>query len=104
MEKEIKMKTIKTIREDLKEIRYYYSKQKDFDHASKMGIPSLVIEKVDRYNQAMKNAPIRLYDLYVTAYVNNNSLVTIADDWGLSDDYVKQLNRKLYDFLLSSTL
>jgi len=39
------MITINQIREDLREIRYYYSKQKVFDQASKTVIQSSVIDK-----------------------------------------------------------
>jgi len=96
------MLTIQQIREDLKDIRYYYSKQKMFDHASKTVIQSSVLDKVNRYNQAVKDAPARLYDIYVSLYVQNNSQEALAYDWDYSPDYIKQLNKKLCDFLLKA--
>ena len=66
------MKTKEEVRDDLKEIRYYCSKQRDFENAAKTIGSSTVVEKVKAYNEAIQTAPIRLYDLYVSLYVNNN--------------------------------
>lgn len=94
------MLTLQKIREDLKEIRYYYSKQKMFDSVSKTVIQSSVLDKVNVYNQAVKDAPARLYDLYVSLYVMNNTQETLAFDWDCTPDYIKQQNKKLCEFLL----
>lgn len=95
------MLSIQQIREDLREIRYYYSKQKMFDSAAKV-IASALLEKVDRYNQAMKGAPARLYEVYISLYVQNNTQAALAYDWDLSVDYLKLLNRQLCEFLQKS--
>lgn len=94
------MVTMQAIREDLKEIRYYYSKQKLFDSASKCVVESSVLEKVNRYNQAVKNAPARLYDLYISVYTQNNTLFAMTYEWDYCYDYIKQLNKQLCEFLL----
>ena len=47
------MKTKEEVREDLNEIRYYCSKQKDFENAAKTIGSSAVVEKVKTYNEAM---------------------------------------------------
>ena len=60
------MKTKEEVREDLKEIRYYCSKQRDFENAARTVGSSTVVEKVKTYNEAIQTAPIRLYDLYVS--------------------------------------
>jgi len=96
------MLTIQKIRDDLKEIRYYYSKQKMFDNASKTVVQSSVLNKVERYNQAVKDAPARLYDLYISLYVYNNSQATLAYDWDLAEVYIRELNKKLCEFLLKA--
>lgn len=96
------MLTKQQIREDLKDIRYYYSKQKLFDSASKTIVQSSVIEKVNRYNQAVKDAPARLYDLYISLYVQNNSQTAVAYDWNRSNDYIKLLNKLLCEHLLKA--
>lgn len=92
--------TIQKIREDLKDIRYYYSKQKIFDSNLKIVVQSSVVEKVNRYNEAVKNAPARLYDVYVSLYVQNNTQEALAFDWDFSPEYIKLLNRQLCEFFL----
>lgn len=92
--------TIKQIRDDLKDIRYFYSMQKLFEQASRSVVQNSVHKKVDRYNKAIKDAPVKLYALYITLYVDNNSQATIADDWNLTPNYIKELNLKLCEYLL----
>ena len=94
------MLTIQKIREDLKEIRYYYSKQKMFDSVSKTVIQSSVLDKVNKYNQAVKDAPARLYDLYISLYVYDNTQEALAYDRDCSCDYIRQLNKRLCEYLL----
>ena len=96
------METLQTIREDLREIRYYYAKKKQLDTALEKIAPSCALDKVLRYNEAIKQAPIRLYDLYISLYVENNTQVALAYDWGYSNDYIKQLNKQLCEFFLNS--
>ena len=93
------MPTIQQIRRDLEEIRYYYAKQKEFDGASKNVGASSIAAKVERYNAAVRKAPPRLYDVYVSLYVNNNTQLVLSFDWDCSPDYVKRLNRRLCEFL-----
>lgn len=91
--------TFKEIREDLKEIRYYYSMQNLFMFGAKITPPQYVLKKVEKYNNAISLAPARLYALYVGLYLHNNTQATLAEDWGFSSEYVKQLNNRLCDFL-----
>ena len=44
------MLTHEKIREDLREVRYYYSMQDLFDSAAKTVKPIAILEKVSRYN------------------------------------------------------
>lgn len=92
------MLSIQQIRADLKEIRYYYSKQKEFDGFSAL-LKNTIFQKVQVYNAAISKAPIRLFELYVVLYMQNNSLAALAYDWDLSNDYVKDLNRQLCQYL-----
>lgn len=92
------MVTMQAIREDLRQIRYYYSKKKAFEDAAKYVIPSSVLEKVDRYNQAVKDAPPRLYDIYVALYVQNNTQAALAYEWDYCNDHIKRLNKQLCEY------
>ena len=50
------MLSLSTIREDLKDIRYYYARKEMFDEAFKCTGENAVVEKVQVYNEAMKSA------------------------------------------------
>lgn len=91
--------TVKEIREDLREIRYYYGMSDLFKAGSKLIPPQAIVEKVERYNKAISTAHAKLYAVYVGLYVHNNTQAVLAEDWGFTDEYIKQLNNKLCDFL-----
>ena len=95
------MITIDQIREDLRDIRYYYSMQKLFDSATKSVKAVAVLNKVEQYNAIMQNAPAKMYIIYVSLYVNNNSQAKLAENWGFTREYVKELNQKLVEYLQS---
>ena len=57
--------TVEEVRNDLKEIQYYYAHEKEFARADRIVGQSNVREKADRYNAAVRTAPPVLYDLYV---------------------------------------
>ena len=94
------MKTINIVREELSDIRHYYANIKDFERVSKeIGNPN-ALEMVETYNRVVKKAPIKLFNLYVCLYIDNNSQETVSIDWGYSVGYIKKLNKKLYDFFV----
>lgn len=93
------MLTINQVREDLKEIRYYYSMQELFDSAANTVKPVAILNKVERYNAAIKAAPARLYILYISLYVKNNTQAALADEWGYTREYIKEINQKLVEYL-----
>ena len=91
--------TIKEIRNDLLEIKYYYARQSDLDVACKtIGVNS-VIDKVNKYTEAMKDATAYLIDIYVGLYVQGNTQMSLADEMELSVEYVRTQNRKLIQYL-----
>ena len=96
------MLTAVQVRNDLREIRYYYAMKELFDRSSKTVKPLAVIQKVERYNTAMQNAPARLFILYVSLYVENNTQTVLAEEWQLTPDYMKELNNKLIAYLQSA--
>ena len=91
--------TLDQVKSDLKEIQYYYAKQKELDGASRTIGASKIAKKVELYNAAVRNAPVKLYEVYVSLYVNNNTQLTLSLDWDCSLEYVKRLTRKLRLFL-----
>ena len=75
------MITVKEIRDDLKDIKYYYSRKEKIDKASESVGANEIYKKVEKYNKAICKAPLRMYDLYVGLYQENNENedVTIID-------------------------
>lgn len=91
--------TVKEIKEDLKEIRFYYANQDMFNRSAKVVSAEAILHIVDKYNNAIKNASGKLYLLYMSLYVYNNSQITLADDWGTTAEKICTYNQQLIDFL-----
>ncbi len=82
--------TKEEIRNDLKDIRYYYSMERLFLSGESVVRADEVIDKVKRYNAVMSKAPAKLYAVYMGLYVNNNSQSALAEDWGYTERYIKK--------------
>ena len=91
--------TIKEIKNDLKEIRYYYALVESLKLGSKLIPPQDIIEKVERYNEIIKKAPVQFYALYVGLYVSNNTQSELAEKWKVGKDFIKKLNAKFCTYL-----
>ena len=87
------------IRSDLKEIRYYYSRKAMFDECKSIVIGSSIMEKVRRYNEAVKTAPPRLYDMYMMLYMKGYTQEGTAAELNYTPVYIQMLNKKLLLFL-----
>lgn len=92
--------TIQDIKDELQEVKYYYRHKAMFDRALSTVSKNKVLEKVTRYNDLVQDAPAQLFGLHVAIYTENNTQLDVALDWGLSEGYVKNLNRKLCEYLL----
>lgn len=93
------MSDLEKVREDLKDIRYYYAHKQVFERASAKQIVNNVIRKAERYNRAMEQAPPILFDLYVSLYIQNNTQAAFAYDRDYSVNYIKDLNNSLCDYI-----
>ena len=91
------METAK-IREDLKDIRYYYSRKAMFEKASASVGENSILKKIETYNRLVRLAPPRLYDLYVSLYLENNTQESLSDKLGYSVEYISKLNSQLIKF------
>ncbi len=90
--------TIEQIKSDLREIQYYYAHEKEFTGAAKIIGRSAILEKAERYNAAICNAPSKLYYVYLSLYIHFNTQMVVADDMDCSVGHVKRLNRELCEF------
>ena len=93
------MLTLTTIRNDLKDIKYYYSRKALFDKAFEYTGENDVIKKVERYNDVMRLAPPKFYDLYYSLYIMNHTQESYSDELGFTPEYIQMLNKKLLKFL-----
>lgn len=93
------MKTAENIREDLKNIRYYYSRKEVFDRASISVGQNSTLETIQKYNEAICSAPPRLYDLYVSLYLQNNTQDSLSMKLGYTVEHISRLNGQLVKFL-----
>lgn len=91
--------TLNEIREDLREIRYYYTHKKAFDGAVKLIGTNTVVEKVERYNKVLCAAPARMYDLYLGLYVNGYTQEAYAEEMGYCPQHIQELNAQLVKYL-----
>ena len=92
------MMSMLQIRKDLRDIRYYYSKQKEFETAARAVGMHEIAETAERYNAAVRKAPLRLYDVYVSLYIYNNTQLVLSFDWDCSVEYIRRLNKQLCEF------
>lgn len=93
------MVSLNKIREDLKEVRYYYGRKAVMDEAFESISTNTVLDKVFRYNDAVRTAPPRLYDLYVCLYTKNYTQEHLALELNYTPEYVQMLNKQLLLFL-----
>ena len=95
------MLTLATIRNDLKDIRYYYSRKKMFDEAAACTGVNDVLAKTKKYNDAVVKASPKLYDLYVSLYIKNHTQESLSNELGYTPEYIQMLNKQLLKFLQS---
>lgn len=90
---------LKQIREDLKNIRYYFARKELLDKAIQYSGKSALQAKIEMYNAAMQSAPPKLLDIYYSLYVKNHTQESLADELGFTVDYIYRLHKTLLKFL-----
>ena len=90
--------TLNEIREDLRDIRYYYSR-KEFLEANADLAESKIKKKVEKYNRAIRNAPPKLLDIYLNLYRKGYTQEATAAILGYSPQYINLLNNNLLIYL-----
>ena len=93
------MKTFKEVRDDLRNIRFYYANYDKFQRAFEHIGQNSVIDTVNEYNVAIKRAPPKLFGLYVSLYTKNNTQAATANEMNFSESYIQKQNDKLIGFL-----
>ena len=93
-----KMKDINEIRDDLKEIRYYYNRASIFEEGEKVIGLNDVYNKVELYNSTIRRARPMLYDIYIGLYVHCLTQHSLALEMGYTREYIQQLNKEVLVF------
>ncbi len=93
------MITLNEIRADLRDIKYYYARRKMFYQTSNVVGRNIIMEKVELYNACVCSAPPRLYDIYVSLYLNNHTQESLSENIGYTVEYISKLNGQLIRFL-----
>ena len=92
------MPTLNFIREELKEIRYYISRKEIFDKVVHCVGKNAIERRLEIYNKYICEAPPRLYDLYVSLYLDNNTQESLSEKLGYSMEHICRLNTQLVKF------
>lgn len=71
------------IKQELKELKYYYWMKSTIDRNTKVVPPEHILNVVDRYTNLMKNAESQVYGIFVQVYVENATLTAIATTEGI---------------------
>lgn len=91
--------TIKEIRNELRQVRYYYSNKKEMDRVLNIVENKTIGELIGKYSNAISHAEPKLYFVYCYLYVEGHTQVDLSDKWGYTPEYVYRLNDKLLRFL-----
>lgn len=86
------------IRKELQEIRYYYTRKDSLEEASYSIGPIPIKRILEKYNCAIREAPLRLYDLYACLYIRNETQEAIANEWGYTSQYIRKLICRLFSY------
>ena len=89
------MESMKTIRQELKSVRYYYANREAVKDVGE----NEVTKTVNCYNAAVQKAPATLYTIYIGLYVKNRTQEALAQEMGYSADHIYRQHRKLLRFL-----
>ena len=92
------MISLEQIREDLRDIRYYYAHKEIFDkNAAGVGV-SIAKKKAEKYNAVIIFASPRFYDLYVGLYVDGLAPAVYGMKYGYATNYIYKVNNDLQIF------
>ncbi len=92
------MISLDKIREDLRDIRYYYAHKAVFEENVIHVGANIVKSKVEKYNAVIVLAPPRLYDLYVGLYVTGFTYEAYAVKNGYAVIYIRKINNELLNY------
>lgn len=90
--------TPECVRKDLRDIRYYYSRKTELDAAAKELGALTVKRTAEKYNCAIREAPLILYDLYSCLYIRGQTQEAVAIELGYTPQYIRKLVNRLFTY------
>ena len=94
--------SLDTIKHELENIRYYYARREMFDKAFDSVGKNAILQTVNRYNTAICAAPPKLYELYVSLYIECCTYEAAAEALCYSVNYVYKTKKKIVDFFFNT--
>ncbi len=92
------MKTMQSIRNELKQISYYSAHRERFDVVC-ISVGMIYINEIlQSYNAVICRAEPRLYETYVSLYLHGNTQESAAAELNYSPNYIYKMNKKLIKF------
>jgi hypothetical protein len=86
------------VKKDLRELRYYFSRKKNMDVLfQSIGLTDLP-ELAQKYNNVIRTASARLFDLYGCLYIQNKTQEGVANELNYSPEYIRRLTKELFEF------
>ena len=85
----------KAIIDDLENIKYYSIRRYSLDSYFKEFCANDIASLTEKYNKAMKSAPIKLYHLYILRYLKGYTQEESADEIGYAVNTVQSLQHSL---------
>ena len=92
--------TLKQVKKDLQDIRYYYTHKAMFDKAENTGFKSEAVRKSEEYGRLMSKATPRLYVLYYLLYMEEENAVCGGAGANVTDGHIRNTVRQLQQYLL----
>ncbi len=98
------MKTIETIKKELKELKYYYAMSVLYANKKHVRLlpPESLIKMVKDYDRRISHAPIRLRLAYDNLYHLGKRQKDYAQECGVTDKYIQILNKRIVVFFYNS--
>ena len=84
----------------MQDVRYYNTHREMFRKAENTGFKAKTLELIGKYDDLIRNAPLRLQMVYHKIFTEGKTQADAAKELGISVSYTKSLMRKLYAYLL----
>lgn len=88
------------IREDLRDIKYYYTHKNVFEEAKAELGESKIMKTVRKYNDIIISAPAKFYDLYFSLYMCGHTQESLSEKLCYTREYIRLINKEFIEYLI----